>query len=217
MINGWQTAAILSSVKCVLSRNDTVVSCHLLQTTRHSWQEATYRRNVFHPHLEATADSKVLEKRDETAHLSSPRPVHLVRGLAQNGVSTISNSICLCRMKKAVTLVIMFPLLIPELIQPERLPKRAVGSRPILTSFHTLLLPSILRNPIIQEWRGLEEDAAKNHQTGQRMTRASSSAMPPPALLCRGRSLSTQMQTPDTLHLGADPCHVSTGHFCKPQ
>lgn len=100
MINGWQTAAILRAVKCVLSRNDTVVSCHLLQTTCHSRREATYRRNVFHPHLEATADSKVLEKRDETAHLSSPRPVHLVRGLAQNGVSTISNSICLCRMKK---------------------------------------------------------------------------------------------------------------------
>lgn len=134
MINGWQTAAILSSVKCVLSRNDTVVSCHLLQTTRHSQWAATYRRNVFHPHLEATADSKVLEKRDETAHLSSPRPVHLVRGLAQNGVSTISNSICLCRMKKAVTLVIMFPLLIPELIQPERLPKKGswVPSHPHL-------------------------------------------------------------------------------------
>lgn len=114
-------------------------------------------------------------------------------------------------MKKAVTWV-MFLLMIPELIQPEWLQKKDTW-----VPSHPHLLPHIAaavcsQKPYHPRVTGLGGGCSQEPSSRPKMTGASSSVMPPPALLCRGPSHSTQTQTPDTLHLGAGPCHVSAGH-----
>lgn len=191
MINGWQIAAIPRAVKCVLSGMTRLF--HVTSFKPHATPGG--KRLIVEMYSTRTWKQQQTPKswRRETAHLSSPRPVHLVRGLAQNGVSTISSSICLCRMKKAVTLVIMFLLLIPELIQPERLQKK--GS---WVPSHPHLLPHIAaafysQKPYHPRVTGLGGGCSQEPSNRPKMTSASSSAMPPPVLLCRGRSHSTQM------------------------